>query len=58
MYDTLIQNELGLKLGKPAVNQNRQETTTCLQVLKAWQYSSILANGKIVQAVSLPHVAN
>jgi len=56
MYDTQIQNELGFKVRKPAVDQHR-ETTTCLPALKAWQYSFILANGKIVQTVILPHVA-
>jgi len=55
MCDTQIQNELGFKIRENL--QHRQETTTCLPALTAWQYSSILAHGKIVLAVILPHVA-
>jgi len=56
MYDTQIQHELGFKISEK-VDQHRQETTTCLPSLKAWKYSSILAKGKIVQAVILPQMA-
>jgi len=57
MYDSQIPNDLGFKVRENLQLTNTQETTTCFPSLKAWQHSSILAKGKIVQAVILPYMA-
>ena len=51
-------DELGFKVRENLQLTNTDKTTKpiCLPALKAWQYSSILAEDKIFQAVILPHV--